>query len=70
MRRDEEDLAHALHEIAPRRPLLLATVSRIDPSIDALAEAGIFEVLRRPLASVDLAEALARGLRSAGSLRP
>jgi len=35
-----------------------------------LAEAGISEVLRRPLASAELAVALARCLRSSGTLRP
>jgi signal transduction histidine kinase len=63
------DLAHALHEIAPRQPLLLATGSTSDVSVDALAEAGISEVLRRPLASTELAAALARCLRSTGALR-
>jgi CheY-like chemotaxis protein len=56
------DLAHALHEIAPRHPMLLATGSTSDVSVDALAEAGISEVLRRPLASTALAAALARCL--------
>ena len=64
------DLARALHEIAPRQPLLLATASAIDGSVEALAEAGISEVLRRPLASAELAAALARCLRSSGMLRP
>ena len=58
------DLARALHEIAPRQPLLLATASTIDGSVDALAEAGISEVLRRPLASTELAAAPARSQRS------
>jgi signal transduction histidine kinase len=62
-------LAHALHEIAPRQPLLLATGSTSDVSVDALAEAGISEVLRRPLASTELAAALARCLRSSAALR-
>jgi signal transduction histidine kinase/ActR/RegA family two-component response regulator len=64
------DLARALHEIAPRQPLLLATASAIDGSVEALAEAGISEVLSRPLASTELAAALARCLRSSGTLRP
>ncbi|MET0631982.1 MAG: two-component system VirA-like sensor kinase [Xanthobacteraceae bacterium] len=63
------DLAHALHEISPRQPLLLATGSTSDVSVDALAEAGISEVLRRPLASTELAAALARCLRPSGALR-
>ena len=64
------DLARALHEIAPRRPLLLATASTDDVSVDALAEAGIFEVLRRQLAGTELAAALARCLHSSGTLQP
>jgi signal transduction histidine kinase/ActR/RegA family two-component response regulator len=64
------DLARALHDCAPRQPLLLATASAIDGSVEALAEAGISEVLRRPLASTELAAALARCLRSSGTLRP
>jgi signal transduction histidine kinase len=57
------DLPRALHKVAPRRPILLAT-SAIDVSLDALAEAGISDVLRRPVASSELAAALARCLRS------
>jgi signal transduction histidine kinase len=64
------DLARALHQIAPRPPLLLATASTIDASAAALSEAGISEVLRRPLVSTELAEALARCLRSSGTLQP
>jgi signal transduction histidine kinase len=63
------DLARELHEIAPRQPMLLATASTIDVSVDALAEAGISEVLRRPLASAELAAALARCLLSSSMLR-
>jgi hypothetical protein len=44
--------------------MLLATASTIDVSVDALVEAGISEVLHRPLASAELAAALARCLRS------
>jgi BarA-like signal transduction histidine kinase len=40
--------------------LLLATASTTDVSVDALAKAGISEVLRRPLSSTELAAALAR----------
>ena len=64
------DLARALHVIAPRQPLLLATTSLSDGTVDALAEAGISEVLRRPLASSELAAALARCLRWSGTLQP
>jgi CheY-like chemotaxis protein len=57
------DLAHALRGVAPQHPMLLATASTIDISVDALAEAGISEVLRRPLVSTELAAALRRCLR-------
>lgn len=64
------DLARTLNEIAPLKPVLLAAASSIDVSVDALAEAGISEVLRWPLASAELAAALARCLRTPGTLRP
>jgi signal transduction histidine kinase/CheY-like chemotaxis protein len=64
------DLAHTLHGVAPQKPMLLATASTIDVSVDALAEAGISQVLRRPLDSTVLAAVLARCLRSSGTLRP
>ena len=54
------DAAQALREIAPRQPVLLAIAPTIDVSVDLLAQAGISEVLRRPLASAELAAALAR----------
>jgi hypothetical protein len=49
--------------------VLLAAASSIDVSVDALAEAGISEVLHWPLASAELAAALARCLRAPASLR-
>jgi signal transduction histidine kinase len=58
------DLARTLHEVAPQLPMLLATASTIDVGLDALAEAGISELLRKPLVSTELAAALARCLRS------
>ena len=51
-----------VHQVAPRQPILLAT-STIDVGVDALAEAGISELLSRPLVSTELAAALARCLR-------
>jgi CheY-like chemotaxis protein len=62
------DLPRALRKAAPRQPILLAT-SAIDVDLDALAEAGISDVLRRPVASTELAAALARCLRSPGALQ-
>jgi signal transduction histidine kinase/CheY-like chemotaxis protein len=64
------DLARALHEIAPSKPVLLAAASSVDVDVNALAEAGISEVLRWPFASTELAAALARCLRTPGMLRP
>jgi len=61
-------LARALHEVAPQHPLLLATTSIIDVQADALAEAGVSEVLRRPLVGIELVAALARCLRSSDTL--
>jgi signal transduction histidine kinase len=63
------DLTRALHEVAPRQPILLATSSTIEVGVDTLAEAGISEILRRPLVSTELAVALARCLRSPGALQ-
>ncbi|HET8973498.1 MAG TPA: two-component system VirA-like sensor kinase [Pseudolabrys sp.] len=63
------DLTRALHEAAPRQPILLATSSTIDVGVNALADAGISDVLRRPLASTELAAALTRCLRSPGALQ-
>ena len=54
------DLARALSEFAPRQPVILATAPTIDIGVDVLAEAGISEVLRRPLSSTELAAALVR----------
>jgi CheY-like chemotaxis protein len=63
------DAARALHEIAPTLPILLATAATIDVSVDALAKAGVSEVLRRPLVGAELAAAMARFLRHAGTLQ-
>jgi CheY-like chemotaxis protein len=61
------DVARALHEIA--LPILLATAATIDVNVDALAKAGVSEVLRRPLVGAELAAAMARFLRHAGMLQ-
>jgi signal transduction histidine kinase len=66
---DGLNVARALHKLIPRPPILLATGSTSDLSVDVLAQAGIAEVVRRPLMSTDLAAALARSLRSAGALQ-
>jgi signal transduction histidine kinase/CheY-like chemotaxis protein len=62
-------LARSLHEMAPLKPVLLAAASSMDVNVNAFAEAGISEVLRWPLASAELAAALARCLRAPGMLR-
>jgi signal transduction histidine kinase len=66
---DGRDLAWALHQVAPQRPLLLTIESASDVSVEGLAEAGISEVLRRPLVSSELAAALVRCLRAPGALQ-
>lgn len=66
---DGLDLARAFHAVAPLKPVLLAAASSMDINVNALAEAGISEVLRWPFASAELAAALARGLRTPGMLR-
>jgi DNA-binding response OmpR family regulator len=66
---DGLQLARALHEFMPQRPILLATMPTTDVSPNAMAEAGISEVLSRPLVSSELAAALARCLRPPGILR-
>jgi signal transduction histidine kinase len=63
------NLARALHEIVPLQPVLLAAASTIDVSVDALARAGISEVLRWPLVNAELATALARCLHARGMLQ-
>ena len=56
------DLAAALHEIAPKLPILLATAAAGEISAEALLTAGITGVVHRPLMSGEIAEALARCL--------
>jgi len=63
------DLARALHEIVPFKPVLLAAASSIGVSVNALAETGISEVVRWPLVSSELAAALERCLHPAATLR-
>jgi signal transduction histidine kinase len=66
---DGLDLARALHKIAPARPLLLAVASSIEIAVDRLADAGISEILQRPLVSGELAGALRRCLRPPTALQ-
>jgi signal transduction histidine kinase/FixJ family two-component response regulator len=63
------DLARALREFMARKPILLATRSTMDVNVEALSEAGIAEVLHRPLVNTELAAALARCLRPPTVLR-
>jgi signal transduction histidine kinase len=64
------DLARALGEVAPLKPVLLAVASSVDINVNALAEAGICEVLRWPLDNAELATVLARCQRPSGRLQP
>jgi signal transduction histidine kinase len=67
---DGLDVARVLHGIAPQCPVLLVAISTTEISVDALAQAGIVEVLCRPIATTELAAILARCLclRSPGAL--
>jgi signal transduction histidine kinase len=56
------DLVAGLRAAAPRRPILLATASADEISTHVLAGAGVFEIVRRPLISTEIAVALRRGL--------
>jgi signal transduction histidine kinase len=64
------ELARTLHEVSPLQPVLLAVASAADVSVEALAYAGISEVLRWPLDNAELATVLARCLRPSGRLQP
>ena len=57
------NLATALRETVPDLPILLATASADEIGADALAAAGISEVVHRPLISAEIASALARSLQ-------
>ena len=61
---DALDLAHTLHAIGSGQPVLLAR-SALDIGVDALARAGVADLVRRPLVGAELASALARCLASA-----
>jgi PleD family two-component response regulator len=58
------DFARRIHKIVPSRPLLLAVPPASDVSTEALADAGISEILPRPLVSTELAAVLARTLQT------
>jgi signal transduction histidine kinase len=61
------DLAHTLHGISPGRPILLAR-SALDIGVDALVQAGVADLVRRPLVGAELASVLSRCLASAKTL--
>jgi signal transduction histidine kinase len=56
-------LAGAMHEILPDTPIVLAAASADEIGIEALVADGVSEMVHRPLASTELASALARCLR-------
>jgi CheY-like chemotaxis protein len=61
-----------LHDVAPTLPIVLATSSVRDLDVARLATSGIYELVRRPLASAELAGALSRCLagRASAQLQP
>jgi signal transduction histidine kinase len=60
---DALHLAHTLHAVSPMQPILLAR-SALDIGVDALARAGVTDLVRRPLVGAELASVLARCLAS------
>lgn len=58
------DLAAALHQIAPALPILLATGLAEEMDAEALVTAGVSEIVRRPLMSIEIAGSLSRYLGS------
>jgi signal transduction histidine kinase len=63
--RDNLAIASGLRTILADRPILLATDAAAEIRVDALADAGIAEIVREPLVSAELAATLARCLRRA-----
>jgi signal transduction histidine kinase/CheY-like chemotaxis protein len=53
-------LASALHETVPGLPILVAASFNDDYEVEALIKAGVFELVRKPFTSEELAGALAR----------
>jgi signal transduction histidine kinase len=56
------DHAEALRERAPGLPIILATASAVEFGAPSLADVGIWEVIRQPVTTAELAGALARCL--------
>ena len=54
-------LAAALHAVAPRLPILLATKAAIEIRAENLVAAGIFDVVHWPIVAEEIALVLARG---------
>ena len=65
--RDALDLAHTLHAISPMQPILLAR-SSLDIGADTLVQAGVADLVRRPLVGSELASVLSRCLASTKTL--
>ncbi|MGX1048410.1 ATP-binding protein [Bradyrhizobium diazoefficiens] len=61
------DLAAALHDAAPALPIILAAPSTRDLAMPSLKTSGITELVHHPLASAELASALARSLVSSAT---
>jgi DNA-binding NtrC family response regulator len=56
------DVAMALRQAAPELPIALAMAMADHVDTDALADAGVAEVVRNPVAAIEIASALARCL--------
>ena len=55
------DLAHTLHGISPAQPIFLAR-SSLDIGADTLVQAGVADLVRRPLVGAELASVLTAAL--------
>jgi CheY-like chemotaxis protein len=60
------ELARQIRAVRPSIPILLMSGRAVAPLVDRATEAGIREVLRKPLHARDIAESLARVLESNG----
>ncbi len=60
------ELARQIRVVRPSIPILLMSGRAVAPLVDRATEAGIREVLRKPLHARDIAESLARVLESKG----
>jgi CheY-like chemotaxis protein len=59
------ELAQKIRRLRPSMPIILMSGLGVGPVVNRAAEVGVVEILRKPLHGRDIAESLARALRSA-----